>query len=357
MAGIKRPVFSQSWEEDECLEYYGMLPLHYMFDVIASHLTETDVEALSFLLDESYQFIHPLDPQNWAVDEEGSSEPNRALLAFWQKWNRRSTYSNSQTSSNNLKNPEILKPKNGAELLLELERRGACDEGNFTPLLRLLRVLTRHDLLPYVTMKRRRTVSPERYTSGPSVAESDKQMDGCLNSTPAETREENWETGSNTSKRNRVVRGRGSRCSQTRKNNVSTDNLPPPAQTESKVTCGIRLRVRAEYCQHDSILRQNVLSIKPNPLEKQFDLFSQSNTVLKSRDLGSIICDIKFSEVSYLDAFWTDYMNGSLLEALKGVFITDSLKQAVGQETIQLLINVDEDDYEEGRRMILENVP
>lgn len=114
--------------------------------------------------------------------------------------------------------------------------------------------------------------------------------------------------------------------------------------------------MRAEYCQHDSVLSQNVLSVKQNLLEKQFDLFSQSNTVLKSRDLGSIICDIKFSEISYLDAFWTDYMNGSLLEALKGVFITDSLREAVGQETIQLLVNVDEDDYEEGRRLLLDNV-
>lgn len=96
--------------------------------------------------------------------------------------------------------------------------------------------------------------------------------------------------------------------------------------------------------------------MKQNPLEKQFDLFSQSTNVLKSRDLGSIICDIKFSELSYLDAFWNDYMNGSLLEALKGVFITDSLKQAVGQEAIKLMVNVDEDDYEEGRKLLLENL-
>uniref|UniRef100_A0ACB8FSK1 Uncharacterized protein n=1 Tax=Sphaerodactylus townsendi TaxID=933632 RepID=A0ACB8FSK1_9SAUR len=118
----------------------------------------------------------------------------------------------------------------------------------------------------------------------------------------------------------------------------------------------IRLRVRAEYCEHEPILRQNVVSNKQNRLERQFDVFGQSNTILKSRDLGSIICDIKFSELSYLDAFWSDYMNGSLLEALKGVFITDSLKEAVGQEAIRLLVNVDEDDYEEGRRLLLENV-
>ncbi len=50
--------------------------------------------------------------------------------------------------------------------------------------------------------------------------------------------------------------------------------------------------------------------------------YFQANAILKSRDLGSIICDITFSELTYLDAFWRDYINGSLLEALKGVFIT-----------------------------------
>uniref|UniRef100_A0A8C3SID2 TRADD-like N-terminal domain-containing protein n=1 Tax=Chelydra serpentina TaxID=8475 RepID=A0A8C3SID2_CHESE len=118
----------------------------------------------------------------------------------------------------------------------------------------------------------------------------------------------------------------------------------------------IRLRVRAEFCQHEPVLQQNVLSNKPHRLERQFDVFGQSNTILKSRDLGSIICDIKFSELSYLDAFWSDYMNGSLLEALKGVFLTESLKDAVGQEAIRLLVNVDEDDYEEGRRLLLESL-
>lgn len=118
----------------------------------------------------------------------------------------------------------------------------------------------------------------------------------------------------------------------------------------------IRLRVRAEYCQHDSALHGNVFSNKQDPLERQFERFNQANTILKSRDLGSIICDIKFSELTYLDAFWRDYINGSLLEALKGVFITDSLKQAVGHEAIKLLVNVDEEDYELGRQKLLRNL-
>ncbi|XP_009698398.1 PREDICTED: death effector domain-containing protein, partial [Cariama cristata] len=99
----------------------------------------------------------------------------------------------------------------------------------------------------------------------------------------------------------------------------------------------LTLRARAEYCQHETALQGNVFSNKQDPLERQFERFNQANTILKSRDLGSIICDIKFSELTYLDAFWRDYINGSLLEALKGVFITDSLKQAVGHEAIKLL--------------------
>ncbi|XP_063798426.1 DNA-binding death effector domain-containing protein 2 [Pseudophryne corroboree] len=347
MAGMRKAVFCQPWEEEECLEYYGMRSLHRMFDVIGSQLTESDIDALSFLLNESYSSTHPLDPRIWTV-EEADEVPNSSLLAAWQRWNR-----GTRTSSD-LDTPDLSRPKNGTELLLELERWGKCDETNFTHLLQLLRVLTRHDLLPYVSQKRPRTVSPERYTYGPSVVDSGKQMDGCLNTTPSQATEEIWETGSNGNKRKRVGNVKG-RCPRPKKNKVS--NVPPQAETaQTKVTCGVRLRVRAEYCQADSILSHNVLSVKQDPLEKQFDLFSQSNTVLKSRDLGSIICDIKFSELSYLDAFWTDYMNGSLLEALKGVFITDSLKEAVGQETIQLLVNVDEDDYEEGRRLLLENV-
>ncbi|KAG7469290.1 hypothetical protein MATL_G00127280 [Megalops atlanticus] len=117
----------------------------------------------------------------------------------------------------------------------------------------------------------------------------------------------------------------------------------------------IRLRVRAEYSEHESALRGGVSSDKQQPLERQFELFSRASSVLRARDLGSIICDIKFSELGNLDAFWADYLSGALLEALKGVFITDSLKRAAGHEGVRLLVSVDQDDYEEGRRLLLES--
>uniref|UniRef100_A0A8B9DVX7 Death effector domain containing n=1 Tax=Anser cygnoides TaxID=8845 RepID=A0A8B9DVX7_ANSCY len=148
----------------------------------------------------------------------------------------------------------------------------------------------------------------------------------------------------------RPGRGRAPLSSQRKRRKSVT---PDPKE---KQTCDIRLRVRAEYCQHETALQGNVFSNKQDPLERQFERFNQANTILKSRDLGSIICDIKFSELTYLDAFWRDYINGSLLEALKGVFITDSLKQAVGHEAIKLLVNVDEEDYEVGRQKLLRNL-
>lgn len=74
--------------------------------------------------------------------------------------------------------------------------------------------------------------------------------------------------------------------------------------------------------------------------------------LLRARDLGSIVCDIKFTDLNNLEAFWGDYLNGDLLEALKGVFINDTLRMAAGTEGIRLLISVDQDDYEEGRRLL-----
>lgn len=230
MADVVNSVFALPWEEDECLEYYGMLSLHQLFDVIGSQLTESDVDALSFLLNESYPSTHPLDPSIWTV-EEADEMPSSALLSVWNKWNRCSK------PNNDLEFADIRRPKNGIELLYELERRGYCSEGNFRHLFQLLRVLTRHDLLPYVSLRRRRAVSPERYTYGPSVMDSNKQVDGCLNPTTSQSNEENWETGSTAKKRKRTGNVRRGRCQKQKKNKVSS--APEQAEpTQNKVTCG-----------------------------------------------------------------------------------------------------------------------
>ncbi|KAF1595374.1 DNA-binding death effector domain-containing protein 2, partial [Eudyptes moseleyi] len=172
-----------AWEEEECLEYYGMASLHRLFEVVGAQLTPSDVAVLSFLLDEAHPASHPLDPALWGGGGGGGGgegDPPH-LLENWNRRRRRRRSGNREE--------ERARPRNGVELLLELERRGLCDEGNFRHLLELLRLLTRHDLLHCVTLRRPRTVSPERFTCGPAVVGS------CLNAAAAQPRQEQWETG------------------------------------------------------------------------------------------------------------------------------------------------------------------
>ncbi|KAG9275968.1 death effector domain-containing 1 [Astyanax mexicanus] len=354
MATVRCPRYSLHWEETDCLSYYDMLSLHEVFEIVGSQLTESDVEVLSFLLDEAYPGRHPLDPEGWTEEvspdsDVPSNSPCPRLLEAWRRICPRGDFCLAFGRH---------RPKSGTELLLEMERRGFLHEGNLEPLLQLLRILTRHDLLPFVSSKKRRTVSPEREP----INYSDSNSEGFSNTSshtepdsPENTHASPWRTGvgspvaANSSLRKKRGRGRG-RARRTR-------SMPKinPQPIPNKVTCDIRLRVRAEYSEHESVLRGRVSSDKQQPLERQFELFSRASMLLRARDLGSIVCDIKFSELANLDAFWADYLSGALLEALKGVFITDSLKRAAGQEGVRLLVSVDQDDYEEGRKLLLSN--
>ncbi|KAM6968058.1 death effector domain-containing 1 [Aplochiton taeniatus] len=359
---------SLCWDETECLAYYGMLSLHEIFEIIGSQLTETDIEVLSFLLDEVYPGKHPLDPAGWTVqpceDDPNHSEgvpPSPALLGAWRQLQPRGAA--CPTAARH-------KPKSGLELLMELEKRDYIGEGKLEPLLQLLRVLTRHDLLPFVCRKKRRTVSPERirpnYRAKDKGQVADSQVRGAsgLPQTPQEHLPQNWRSGiypprnGLAPRRKKRSRGHGWSSSGRTSSSRRSEGLlqappPPPLPAPAKVTCNIRLRVRADYMEHESALRGGVSSDKQQPLERQFELFSRANSLLRSRDLGSIMCDIKFTELENLEAFWGDYLSGALLEALKGVFITDALRAAAGREGVRLLISMDQDDYEEGCRLLM----
>ncbi|KAL1769496.1 DNA-binding death effector domain-containing protein 2 [Sigmodon hispidus] len=311
-------IVAPSWEEDECLDYYGMLSLHRMFEVVGGQLTEYELELLAFLLDEA-----PGAPGGLA------------------------------------------RARSGLELLLELERRGQCEENNLRLLSQLLRVLARHDLLPHLARKRRRPVSPERYSYGNSGSSPKMTEGGCRHRLPtssssSDSQQSQWDTGSPPTKRLRRSQGRPSSGARRRRRagpasmgqQQQQQELGRPS-SEGKVTCDIRLRVRAEYCEHGPALEQGVASRRPQALARQLDVFGQATAVLRSRDLGSVVCDIKFSELSYLDAFWGDYLSGALLQALRGVFLTEALREAVGREAVRLLVSVDEADYEAGRRRLL----
>ncbi|XP_068179010.1 death effector domain-containing 1 [Antennarius striatus] len=344
------------WEEMECLNHYGMLSLHEVFEIVGCQLTVTDVEVLSFLLNETCSVTHPLDPTGWTVEphdddpDDDRVSPDPMLTNAWRRLKPQSSQVPLVASC---------KPTSGLTLLLELEKRGYVSDGNLEPLLQLLRVLTRHDLLPFVTHKKRRTVSPARighssgrenieFVNASGMQHSCRQTETRLPSFSQQMRNGVCPSLPGTSaRRPRKKKGNGwSR--KPRKANRGQLPLPPP----QKVSCNVRLRVRAEYLDYESVLRGSVSSDKEQPLERQFELFSQANSLLRARDLGSIVCDIKFTELDNLDAFWSDYLKGDLLEALKGVFITDSLRMAAGTEGVRLLISVDQDDYEQGRKLL-----
>ncbi|XP_074428047.1 DNA-binding death effector domain-containing protein 2-like isoform X1 [Larus michahellis] len=317
-----------------------MLPLHRLFEVVGAQLTPREVARLAGLLEEAHPHPpHPLDPSLWGgggddeEEEEGQGQggvPSPRLREFWRR--RRRRRGGGAEAAAAAAGGGRWRPRDGRELLLELERRGLCDEGNFGHLLRLLRAVARHDLLRCVSLKRPRPVSPERGSCG----------------APQPPRER-WETGSSPGKRKRSSRSR----TRPPLPHSAPPPADPPADPPAKVTCDIRLRVRAELCEHDAVLRRSVASSRPRGPWRQLDVFGQASGVLKSRDLGSILCDIKFSELSYLEAFWGDYLSGALLRALEGVFLTEGLRRAVGRQEVRLLVSVDQDDYEEGRRRLL----
>uniref|UniRef100_A0A4W4E5U5 DED domain-containing protein n=1 Tax=Electrophorus electricus TaxID=8005 RepID=A0A4W4E5U5_ELEEL len=242
MATVRCPRYSLHWEETDCLSYYDLLSLHEVFEIVGSQLTETDVEVLSFLLDETYPGKHPLDPEGWTEDISPDpsmplNPPCPRLLEAWRWVRPRADLCHTANQH---------RPKSGVEMLLELERRGFLNEGNLEPLLQLLRILTRHDLLPFVSSKKRRTVSPERESMNYTDVESRERILSSSHTDP--TSLENTHTsqlrtgvGSDITATAPSRRKRGRGCGRTRGRGWSrrpTDTSEiPPQPAPNKVTC------------------------------------------------------------------------------------------------------------------------
>lgn len=236
----------QYWEETECLNYYSLLSLHEVYDIVGSQLTESDIEVLSFLLNETSSLPHPLDPAGWTVEpsEDDNSDPgvfpSDQLISVWRRLNTKASVSPQPLFASH-------KPRSGLELLLELERRGYISEGNLEPLLQLLRVLTRHDLLPFVSHKKRRTVSPERVRHwhgaerrGSSCSLGARQSCRATD-TPLSSFTQQWRSGSYfptpgpPAPKRRRKRGHGWSRKPKKSNK---QNLIPPPLPVPKVSCG-----------------------------------------------------------------------------------------------------------------------
>ncbi|NWY34582.1 DEDD2 protein, partial [Pheucticus melanocephalus] len=171
------------WEEEECLEFYGMLSLHRLFEVLAAQLTHGEAAVLSFLLDEA---LRPGDSDRDSAGDNGGDngrDTARDTAGDTAGDTARDTARDAAGAAPRGRR----EPRDALELLLELERRGLCHEGDLGQLRQLLRLVARHDLLRCVTLKRPRPVSPERPPCVPAL--------GGTCPSPPQPRPEHWETG------------------------------------------------------------------------------------------------------------------------------------------------------------------
>ncbi|KAG8188829.1 hypothetical protein JTE90_004642 [Oedothorax gibbosus] len=179
--------------------------------------------------------------------------------------------------------------KNGKDLLLALSKYGYCDESNLSSLISFVKAIKRHDLLHMILMRQKKEVAldpVEEYLKSinqvPQNTEPTAEYphaDRTLRITSASSK--NSDSGPSTS--NDRVNFPGSEAPPNKRlrrsqrisdqsfgtedaDDVHTSTLGP----KKKHTCDVRLRVRAEYCNYQSVLQGNVSSIKRRTWGKVF---------------------------------------------------------------------------------------
>uniref|UniRef100_A0A8D2MY72 TRADD-like N-terminal domain-containing protein n=1 Tax=Zonotrichia albicollis TaxID=44394 RepID=A0A8D2MY72_ZONAL len=118
-------------------------------------------------------------------------------------------------------------------------------------------------------------------------------------------------------------------------------NWERPSMELGALGCKQEVGGLTEYFELEHALHQAVARIHPPVLGCALDMFSQASLILQSRELDSIVCRMKFLELSYLEAFWHDYTSEALLEVLQSAFLTEWGHEALGGEDMQLFISVE----------------
>lgn len=103
--------FKKKMAEEDGGQKENIMTLHEMFRVVGNQMTDADFHVLKIL--------------------------NGLSLSRYQT--------------------NLSKSKNAYEFMLSLEKLALVDETNFIHILELIRIATRHDLNPFVTLRRRQT--------------------------------------------------------------------------------------------------------------------------------------------------------------------------------------------------------
>ena len=50
-----------------------------------------------------------------------------------------------------------------------------------------------------------------------------------------------------------------------------------------------------------------------------------------------------------LDSLWRTYKNGTLKARLEALFVTDEMREVAGEEGVEIIVTIDEQEYERAR--------
>ena len=68
---------------------------------------------------------------------------------------------------------------------------------------------------------------------------------------------------------------------------------------------------------------------------------------------GSVILKVQAEDVSTLDTLWSLYKDGTLKESLQAFFVNDEMREFAGEEQVEVIVTIDEEEYEKVRTELI----
>ncbi|CAH3035042.1 unnamed protein product, partial [Porites evermanni] len=69
--------------------------------------------------------------------------------------------------------------------------------------------------------------------------------------------------------------------------------------------------------------------------------------------LGSVILKVQAENISALNALWCLYTDGTLKESLQALFFIDELRELTGEEQVEVIVTIDEEEYDKAREELI----
>ena len=67
-----------------------------------------------------------------------------------------------------------------------------------------------------------------------------------------------------------------------------------------------------------------------------------------------MILKVQAEDVSTLDTLWSLYKDGTLKESLQAFFVNDEMREFAGEEQVEEIVTIDEEEYEKVRTELIE---